>query len=477
MSCALIIMAKRPQPGSTKTRLTPALTPEAAAGLYEAMLGDIVEVLSARRDATVMIAAGSDGSASWFEDAFPGVPVVLQGVGSLGERLDRVLGDALESGFESVFAISSDSPDLPAGHLREAFALIDREDVDIVLGPSEDGGYWTVGWKQRWTASVVDVTMSRPDVLERTQQIAAGLGARVALAPEWYDVDEIGDVERLRASLPSERLPRLSQFLEGLALTATTAVPESESLAPLRVSVVIPALDEAENIATVVDALRAPGLVSNATVEVIVADNGSTDDTAERARAAGAVVVHEPRKGYGYACAAGTEEALTRQADIIAYIDGDQSSRPTELRQLVDPVRTGAARLALGSRTIGEIAEGAMPPHQRAGNVATAGLMRLLYRVPVTDLGPYRAIDARLISELDMTEMTFGWPTEMMVKTAARGERIVEVPVSWDVRVAGSSKVGGTIKGSLLAGWHILSVTLRHARAARSGATTQRGTA
>lgn len=225
-----------------------------------------------------------------------------------------------------------------------------------------------------------------------------------------------------------------------------------------RVVAVIPALDEAGNIATVVAELLAE------VDAVVVADNGSTDDTAAVAAAAGATVVSEPRRGYGYACAAGTAAALTAGADVVVYIDGDGSSIPAEVGALLTPIASGAADLVLGSRTLGRIENGAMPAHQRFGNTLSAWLMRLLYRIGVTDLGPYRAIRAELVASLDMTEMTFGWPTEMTVKCAKRGVTIVEVPVTWRRRGEGRSKVSGTLKGSVLAARYILGVTIRHAR-------------
>ena len=178
-------------------------------------------------------------------------------------------------------------------------------------------------------------------------------------------------------------------------------------------SVIIPALNEAGNIAGVVAAARA-----QAVDEVIVVDNGSSDATAAVAAAAGAVVVAEPRRGYGYACTAGSAAA---HGDILVYLDGDGSSLPAEMPRLIEPLRADAADLVLGSRVLGHIAAGAMPPHQRSGNWLAASLMRGLYRVQVTDLGPYRAIRRDLLGELDMREMTFGWPTEMMVKAARRG--------------------------------------------------------
>ena len=192
-----------------------------------------------------------------------------------------------------------------------------------------------------------------------------------------------------------------------------------------------------------------------------MADNGSTDGTGSLAVAAGGCVVVEPRRGYGWACAAGSAAA---RGDILAYIDGDFSFSPSELPRLTGPIAAGEADLVLGSRPLGGIADGAMPPHQRFGNWLTARLMRRLYRLPVTDLGPYRAIRAGLLRSLDMREMTYGWPTEMMVKAARCGARVVEAPVSFRPRRAGSSKVGGTLEGSVRAAYRILAVTLRSSR-------------
>ncbi len=226
----------------------------------------------------------------------------------------------------------------------------------------------------------------------------------------------------------------------------------------MKVAAIIPALNEGPNIGAVVSELVE--LVD----EVVVADNGSTDDTAGQATAAGAFVVHEARKGYGSACAAASAAATDRGADVLVYLDADGSSLPAEIQRVLDPVLDGSASLVLGSRTLGNIEAGAMGPHQRFGNAIAAALMRRLYDVAVTDLGPYRAIRSDVLAELDMTEMTFGWPTEMTVKVAKRGGTIVEVPVTWQARTQGDSKVSGTLKGSIVAGWQILSITVRHSR-------------
>jgi glycosyltransferase involved in cell wall biosynthesis len=222
------------------------------------------------------------------------------------------------------------------------------------------------------------------------------------------------------------------------------------------IAVIIPALNEAGNISQLVQDVQ-----STVAAEVIVVDNGSTDSTAQEARQAGAKVVREPRRGYGYACAAGVAEAS--QADVVVFLDGDCSFTPSDLPALLKPILEGQADLVLGSRELGHIEPGAMLPQQRFGNRLVSRLMNMIYGLSITDLGPYRAVQRQLLSELDMLEMTFGWPTEMIVKAARRGARIVEVPVRYHSRRYGHSKVSGTVRGTLLAGWHILRVTFRYA--------------
>jgi glycosyltransferase involved in cell wall biosynthesis len=223
----------------------------------------------------------------------------------------------------------------------------------------------------------------------------------------------------------------------------------------MNVSLIIPALNEAACIGPLLAELP-PGLVH----EVLVVDNGSTDDTAGTARRAGAQVVREPRRGYGYACAAGVAAAT---GDVLVFMDGDGSFIPGELDRLTVPIANGSADLTLGTRMRGGMALGAMPPHQRLGNRLVARLVYLLYGVCVTDLGPFRAVRRDLLMMLDMRERTYGWPVEMIVKAARQKARIVELPVSYRPRTAGHSKVGGTVRGTVLATYRILRTTLRYA--------------
>jgi glycosyltransferase involved in cell wall biosynthesis len=224
----------------------------------------------------------------------------------------------------------------------------------------------------------------------------------------------------------------------------------------MSVAIVIPALNEEATITDVV--ARVP---ENIAGQIIVVDNASTDATAERAVAAGALVVHEQHRGYGAACYAGFQAAS--DADVVVFMDADGVVDPVQIKDLLTPIDADEADLVLGSRTQGHREPGALLVHARFGNWLTSQLIRWLYGLRVTDLGPFRAIRTNVLHALDMQEMTYGWPTEMMVKAAKRGYRVVEVPVDYFRRVGGRSKISGTLRGTILAGYYILGTTLKHA--------------
>jgi glycosyltransferase involved in cell wall biosynthesis len=226
-----------------------------------------------------------------------------------------------------------------------------------------------------------------------------------------------------------------------------------------RIDAVIPALNEAGSIAQVVGRLR--NQQAALLESIVVVDNGSTDGTGEIARRAGAHVVREERRGYGYACKAGVLAA--REAGVIVLLDGDAADDPDDLPRLLEPLLNDEADLVVGSRTLGSREPGSMTVQQVLGNRLAAWLMRNIYGVRVSDMGPFRAIRRSDLLALDMREMSYGWSVEMMVKAARAGYRYREVPVKYHRRI-GVSKVGGTLRGSLKAGWHILSTVLRYHR-------------
>ena len=222
----------------------------------------------------------------------------------------------------------------------------------------------------------------------------------------------------------------------------------------MRVSVIIPTHNEAGAIERVL-----ADLPSDVATEVIVVDSNSTDGTPEIAARMGALVVHEPRRGYGRACLTGL--ATANSADVIVFLDGDYSDRPSELPILLAPIMEGRADIVLGSRIRGRRSYGALPWHQVFGNRLAAGLIRILYGIEVSDLGPFRAARADVLQELALEEKTYGWAVEMILKGALAGFRVVEVPVSYYPRI-GKSKIGGTLKGTAGAAWFILSLIVRY---------------
>jgi glycosyltransferase involved in cell wall biosynthesis len=223
----------------------------------------------------------------------------------------------------------------------------------------------------------------------------------------------------------------------------------------IQTSLIIPALNEAECIPAILGEL--PSGIAD---EVIVVDNGSTDGTGDAARNGGARVILEPRRGYGYACAAGASAA---RGTWIAFMDGDGSFVSGELIHLLQPLQQGAADLVLGSRLVNEISNGSMPAHQLFGNRLVATLVNKLYHTQLTDLGPFRALSRSLLDSLDMRELTYGWSMEMIVKTARRRNRIMEIPVTFRPRLAGKSKIGGNLRGTILATYRIFRVLFRYA--------------
>ena len=222
----------------------------------------------------------------------------------------------------------------------------------------------------------------------------------------------------------------------------------------MRISVIIPTHNEARAIGRVLDDLR-----SEPVSEVIVVDSNSTDGTPDLARQMGVRVIHEPRRGYGRACLTGL--ANTQNPDVVVFLDGDYSDRPSELPILLAPIFDGRADITLGSRFSGKSKSGALPWHQSFGNRLAAGLIRIMYGVKISDLGPFRAGRAAVLQALALEEATYGWAVEMILKGAVAGFRIVEVPVSYYPRI-GKSKISGTMKGTLGAAWFILSRIVRY---------------
>lgn len=226
----------------------------------------------------------------------------------------------------------------------------------------------------------------------------------------------------------------------------------------LAIVVIIPAFNEENSVGHVVRDIPAT-LVD----EIIVVNNNSNDQTAVQAARAGATVLNEPIQGYGRACLTGIAYAasLSPQPAIAVFLDADYSDYPGEMVQLIEPILKGEVDMVIGSRALGKRERGSMTPQQVFGNWLATTLLRWLYAVRYTDLGPFRAIRFSSLLALDMQDKTYGWTVEMQLKAARNRLRIMEVPVSYRRRI-GFSKISGTVKGTVLAGYKIITTIFRY---------------
>lgn len=217
-----------------------------------------------------------------------------------------------------------------------------------------------------------------------------------------------------------------------------------------RIVVIIPALNEEKSISKVVNSI--PNIVD----EIIVINNGSDDSTAIKASISGAKVIHEYRKGYGYACLKGIDYLNKNPPDIVVFLDGDYSDYPEDLEAIIKPILEKNVQFVIGARVKFLREKGALTPQQIFGNTLACLLMRLLYKANFTDLGPFRAIGWKNLVALEMSDKTYGWTIEMQLKVLRRKIKYIEVPVRYRKRI-GYSKVSGTVKGTIMAGYKILT--------------------
>jgi len=224
------------------------------------------------------------------------------------------------------------------------------------------------------------------------------------------------------------------------------------------VDVIIPAYNEGESIQLVIK-----DIPKDLVREIVVVNNNSSDNTAEKARLAGARVLDEPKMGYGRACLKGISHLSQKQKvpDIVVFMDGDYSDHAEDMRKLVEPIVEGKEDITIGVRTSRKREDGSMTPQQVFGNKIAAWLIRLLYQKKITDLGPFRAIRYDSLIHIGMKDKTYGWTVEMQLKSIKNKLRMREVEVSYRKRI-GVSKVSGTLKGTILAGYKIITTILKY---------------
>lgn len=223
-----------------------------------------------------------------------------------------------------------------------------------------------------------------------------------------------------------------------------------------RIVVIIPAFNEENGIGQVLSEIP-----KDLVEEVVVVNNASTDDTEKIARDAGATVLREEIPGYGRACLKGIEYVRQNPPDVVVFLDADHSDYPEEMTSVVEPILDRNADLVIGSRALGNREKGSMTPQQVFGNWLATGLLKLFYNVRFTDLGPFRAIRFDKLMAIDMQDKTYGWTVEMQLKAAKMKMNCVEVPVRYRKRI-GFSKISGTIKGTVMAGYKILYTIFKY---------------
>ena len=226
-----------------------------------------------------------------------------------------------------------------------------------------------------------------------------------------------------------------------------------------KIIVIIPAFNEENSIAKVIEEIP-----KNIGVEtIIVADNNSTDNTKTVAANAGATVVFQPKMGYGNACLKAMEHIAKQNLnpDIVVFLDGDYSDYPEEMTKLIQPILEENKDMVIGSRALGAKQKGSMTPQQIFGNWLATNLISLFYKINFTDLGPFRAIKWQKLLQLNMEDETYGWTCEMQVKAAKLKFQISEIPVNYRRRI-GTSKISGTIKGTILAGYKIITTIFKY---------------
>lgn len=222
------------------------------------------------------------------------------------------------------------------------------------------------------------------------------------------------------------------------------------------IAVIIPAFNEEQSIGKVINAIS-----TQLVQRIIVVNNGSTDNTIEVAEGAGAIVLTENRKGYGWACLAGIDFLRNDPPEIVVFLDGDFSDFPEEIPVVIQPILKEEMDMVIGSRVLGKREKGSLMPQQIAGNWLATRLIKLFHGASFTDLGPFRAVKFDKLLALEMSDKTYGWTIEMQLKAAKKKYRFCEVPVNYKKRI-GVSKVSGTIKGTLLAGIKIIFAVFKY---------------
>lgn len=443
-SAGVIVFCKPPVPGQVKTRLSPMLGEDGAAGVYRALLVELAKRLADAH--LVLYSAGGDNTDQLIAVFGSDRQINIQQGNDLGQRMAGALAvEAARQPNRSLLLVGSDIPGLDKSVLDQATKLLELHDV--VLGPSEDGGYYLVGFSPTVLADArliqqcfEGIAWSTAEVLEHQKRRMQSLGLKVAYTRPLRDLDTPGDFLALAA-----RMPFLREHL-----------PD--------VRVVMPVLNEKGNLRFVLEPLLRSGYFR----EVICADNGSTDGSVELARSLGARVTHCSERGYGATCLVALEDIRSRGGcDIVLFVDGDGADDPADLPLLLHPVMANRTDLVIGVRTRALADPGALLPQAVFGNWLATWLMSLVWGQRFFDLGPFRAVRWDALERLQMDDRNFGWTIQMQIRAIREGLRFEQVDVHYRKRHSGRSKVTANIRAIFRAGRIILWTVFREWAVAR----------
>lgn len=457
-----------------------------ACAFYRSTLAHVWSGFAGQGDATtggdVMIASADQDRVELFAEVLreagvsPDWPVFPQRGEDLGERMAFAFTDALamldgESEGESVSAgenVSETAPerifllsgtDIPLYDSeiaqRAAELLVEH---DAVLGPTPDGGYYLIGLRESVARQpellrkiFADIPWSTSEVRALQSERFAQLELSAALAPPLQDVDTYEDL------LAIVKSPSPVREASGAAVRHDDYLKRVRSLLP-DVRVILPILNEAENLEFVLKPIFASGYAR----EVICADNGSTDGSQALARSLGARVTDCPERGYGITCLTALDDIRARGGcDVVLFMDGDGADDPEYIREILAPVTSNRFDLSLGARVPELALPGALMAHARFGNWLITRLVRLLWKFDYRDLGPFRAVRWDAYEIMSMDDRNYGWTVQMQIRALQDGLRVREIPVPYRKRHAGTSKVTASLRGSYMAGKIIFRTLFR----------------
>lgn len=448
---SVILFCKAPVPGRVKTRLAADFS--GAVDFYASLLDSVIRRLEGDAGIKLYLFADSE-SISYFENRYPKLPIFKQRGGDLGERMQNAFAHVFSADDAlSVVLAGSDVPDFTATTARQMFELC-RESDAVVL-PSLDGGYSAICLSRRTMPNLHrlfhDIVWSTSSVLETQMRRLLDAGLKATVMPEAMDdIDVLEDLLAFRKRAVGRPVMNTDiAFLEHLP----------------RVVAILPVLNEAESLPFIL-----PSLLESIWIdEVICVDNGSTDDSPAMIETNGATLLYCKERGYGAAMLMGIEYASRKAPDtILLFMDADGSDDRTRLGDLLRPILAGRADFVLGAR------QGGLLLHQRAGNILSVWLIRLLWRHSFADLGPFRAIRLAALQSLEMDDRNFGWTIQMQIRAVQQGLATIEIPVPSLRRLGGKSKVSGTVRGTVLAGTIILRTVFREWQRQRKGFTSHR---